>query len=122
MIQKISLLFYIALSLYGAAWISDEFDYARASLYGLFLIPVMILYWGSLYFDSQWLISTPLCIAVCWEDCLWATYGEIFYFVNAFTSKSREKVHHLFKEDTTDRSLLAGRSRGGLGWLYRTRW
>ena len=122
MIQKTLLILYIALSLYGAAWISDEFDYARTMLYGMVLIPVFVLYIGSLYYDSDWPGRYPVLYRTLLGGLVVGFLWGNLLLVNAFTGQSKEKVHFLFKEDTTDRSMLAGRSRGGLGWLYRGRW
>lgn len=112
------LLLFLATSLYGILWISDEFDAERMSFYGFFAIPALLLYFAQIYYRPSWWSQNPIIfwtytlILICsflWGHLLW---------LNGISGSQKSEVNitmHGAKYNLSYR-------RGGLDWLYKPRW
>lgn len=116
------LFFYCLVGAYGALWISDEFDEARAMLFGFFAIPFAITFFTLCLMEPKRVFNS--------SKLIWWIYGVLFatfswghiLMINALTSSKTQGVRVLYKDIEQDRAMSLSLRKGGLGMLYRLRW
>ena len=115
---ELPLAIYVAVSLGGALWVSDDFDAVRFALLAWFGMPMAVLYFGSRALYPAWPRRMPnLARGVVVTLLLVFTAGFV-PLVNAVTTDGA----------TLKRTVATGMGvatrdvkRGGLGWVFRTR-
>lgn len=113
---------YLLIGLYGALWVSDEFDWERGYFYAFFAVPLGVFwpytlflyprYWQERPHFRQFVLSLIL-VSFSWGGIL---------LVNAVSGSKPVTYTRLTKSRVEQRSLAVAYRRGSLGWLYRVRW
>ncbi|MDD9950843.1 MAG: hypothetical protein OXT67_04685 [Zetaproteobacteria bacterium] len=117
---------YSGASVYAAIWVSDEFDPLRMQLYSFVLTPLTIFWFylcGFPRYAAKWKLALD---KRAWVTmlmlCVFHSWGA-FLGMNALTGNNRPVVYtRLTQSRVAQRSMAVAYRRGGLGWLFRTRW
>jgi hypothetical protein len=115
---------YFAVGLYGACWISDEWDAWRVPFYAGVAIPLAALWGGNLCVAPSLWVQRPI-----WFQRLQRATVVVFLWgwilcLNALVPGGQKnlKVQDVDQTDEKQKAIVVVHHRGGLGLLYRTRW
>lgn len=110
--------FWVGAGLYGAAWISDSYDDWRTPMLGYAGLPVTFLFYALFIFRRDWWRRWPVFFAwMLGAVILVNSWGNLL-LLNALGDEQPTRVDMAVKGVTIDGTY----SRGGFGWIYRTRW
>ncbi|MFK7823876.1 MAG: hypothetical protein AB8G05_06960 [Oligoflexales bacterium] len=113
---------YLLIGIYGALWVSDEFDRERGIFYAFFALPLGIFWPYTLFLYPKYWQERPhfrqfvlglILVSFSWGGVL---------LVNAVSGSKPVTYTRLTKSRVEQRSLAVAYRRGSLGWLYRVRW
>ena len=110
---------YLALGLFGAAWIDFDFNEIYVQAVAYVVIPAIAFYYGMKWLYPQWHSRFPRSYRGLLLGLVLAVLPAQVLLINAATNEGG-----LIKRDIARSSglLTVAVERGGLGILYRKRW
>ncbi len=113
---RIALYLYCASGLFGAFYISDNFEAVRGDVYAYIGIPLIFGFVLLNILTPNWELNLPkLSTCVIATIFLVFSWGNIL-LINAADSQDPETV----RVERNDHAINIVRYRGALGWLYKT--
>ena len=105
---------------FGALYISDEFDQERALFYGFFLIPTFIFFTYSYFLERSFWEERPALFRFCWGFLLFSFLWGNYLLLNSLVQQP-VVIGKILRNEITDHALMGAYKKGSLGHLYRFR-
>jgi len=118
-VTELPLALYLIMGAIGALWVSDDFDHQRLVLMAYLGLPGAIFRYAALALRPGWQQRHPRTALSYIAGLVLIFSAGVVPFINAATAP-RQMVKRTIELDS--RLVTRDERRGGLGWLFRTRW
>lgn len=105
---------------YGALWISDEFDYERGYFFAFFAIPLGVGFIAAHFMKLLPTRQSSLYRALLASQLIAFGWGNAL-LLNALGARA-VALNEVSQVDAEKRHFIFARKQGVIGWLYRERW